>query len=308
MLKAANVLLRRTPAAALDRFPSVYRNIVSQPRSDNFTTASAPTRAPRAEALFHLSLNDHQPTTILLLHGLLSSHREWTYVTPGLSSYHLLVPDLPAHSSSADITPFTIAHAASLVASLLDSHARSTPCHVVGLSAGGFVALGLAKARPELVQSLFVTGVGGAAARRWLMAAAPYVVTAAVTLQSVLPDALNDFMVRKMEMKIPDGLQREIYSNLKFAMVKQAYASIADYGGGEPLPMRTLAVAGGRQDDVEGTRRLGHVLRTGCAESRAAVVHGAVHAWDLQWPELFARGVEAWVEGRELPGEFRELS
>jgi pimeloyl-ACP methyl ester carboxylesterase len=242
------------------------------------------------------------------LHGLSSSHLEWTYVTPRLSSYHLLIPDLPAHSSSTHITPFTIPYAASLVASLLESHAHSTPCHVVGLSAGGFVALALAKARPELVQSLFVTGVGGIAARRWLMAAAPYLVTAIVKLQSVLPEFLNDYIMRKMGMKRPDGLQRDILNNAKFSMVKQAYASIADYGNGEPLPMRTLAVAGAKQDDVAGTGRLGHVLRIGCEESRAVVIDGALHAWNLQWPELFARGITAWIEGRELPVEFRELT
>jgi hypothetical protein len=37
------------------------------------------------------------------------------------------------------------------------------------------------------------------------------------------------------------------------------------------------------------------------------VVKGAVHAWNLQMPEVFAEGVRAWVEGRELPGEFEIL-
>lgn len=269
--------------------------------------AAPPTTSLGSKRLFHLSLNDQQPTTVVLLHGLLSSHLEWTYVIQGLSSYHLLVPDLPSHSSSAEIAPFVIPYAASLVASLLISHARSTPCHVVGLSAGGFVALELAKSYPELVQTLFVTGVGGIAQRRWLMAAAPYMLTAVVKVQSVLPDVLNKYMAGKMGMKMPDGVQRAIFDNLRFSMVKQAYASIAEYGDGEPLPMRTLAVAGGKQDDVEGTRRLGHVLRIGCEDSRAVVVDGAVHAWDLQWPELFARGAQAWIERRELPVEFREL-
>jgi pimeloyl-ACP methyl ester carboxylesterase len=269
--------------------------------------ASARAPTPSSETLFHLSLNDHQPTTILLLHGLLSSHLEWTYVTPGLSSYHLLIPDLPAHSSSPDIIPFTIPHAASLVAALLKSHAKSTPCHVVGLSLGGFIAIALANAHPELVQSLFITGVGGVAEKKWLLAAAPYVVTAVVKVQSVLPEFVNDYVIRKMGMKIPDGLQSDIYNNLKFSMVNQAYASIASCGYGERLQVRTLVVAGGKQDDVEGTRKLGRDLRLGCQESRSVVVNGAVHAWDVQWPELFTSGVEAWVERRELPGEFREL-
>jgi hypothetical protein len=89
-------------------------------------------------------------------------------------------------------------------------------------------------------------------------------------------------------------------------MVKQAYASIANCGESEPLPMRTLVVAGGRQDDVKGTRKLGCVLKLGNEESRAVVVDGALHAWNLQWPELFARRIITWIEGRELPAEFKE--
>ena len=91
------------------------------------------------------------------------------------------------------------------------------------MSAGGFVALELAKSRPDLVQSLFVTGAAGFAGRNWLMTAAPYMVTVMVKLQSMLPNALNSFVVRKMGMRIPDTLQRDIYDNLEFSMVKQAY-------------------------------------------------------------------------------------
>ena len=139
------------------------------------------------------------------------------------------------------------------------------------------------------------------------MAVAPYILFPVVKLQSVLPDSVNNYVARRMGMRIPDGLHREIYANAKFSVVKQAYASIADYGEGCPLPMRTLVVAGGRLDDVEGTRRLGQVLRGGCDESRAFVMDGAVHAWNLQWPKLFAEGIKAWIERRELPEEFKEL-
>lgn len=170
MFRATNGPLRRAFSAALRRVPSIHRYISSQARHHRGAIASAQAPTPGSEILFHLCLNDHQPTTILLLHGLLSSHLEWTYVTPGLSSYHLLIPDLPAHSSSPDIIPFTIPHAASLVAALLKSHAKSTPCHVVGLSLGGFIAIALANAHPELVQSLPITGVGGVAEKNgsWL--------------------------------------------------------------------------------------------------------------------------------------------
>jgi hypothetical protein len=122
------------------------------------------------------------------------------------------------------------------------------------------VALELARAHPKLVQGLFVTGVGGFAGRRWLMAMAPYVLFPMVRLQNVLPASLNDYLLRRMGMRIPQGLQEDIYGNAKFSMLKQAYTSIVDYGDGVPLLMRTLVVAGGRQDDVEGDAKIGASL------------------------------------------------
>jgi pimeloyl-ACP methyl ester carboxylesterase len=112
-----------------------------------------------SEQLFHLSLNDDKPRTILLLHGLMSSHREWAKITPSLSEYHLLIPDLPGHRSSDHLGPFTLSNASELVARLIRAYAHNSQCHVAGFSGGGFVAVELANRHPELVQSLFISGV-----------------------------------------------------------------------------------------------------------------------------------------------------
>ena len=106
---------------------------------------------------------------------------------------------------------------------------------------------------------------------------------------------------------MPEGLQRDIRANAKFTMVRQGYSSIAEYGDGNPLAMRPMAVAGGGRMILRGREDWGRFLRGGCEESRAFVVDGALHAWNLQWPELFARGINAWAEKKALPGEFKKL-
>jgi hypothetical protein len=71
---------------------------------------------------------------------------------------------------------------------------------------------------------------------------------------------------------------------------------------------RVMLVAGGKNDDVEATQTAGQMIKEKCPGSRAFVIKNAVHAWDLQFPELFAQGVRAWVEEvDELPAEFVEL-
>ena len=109
--------------------------------------------------LFHITLNDDKPDTILLLHGLMCSHREWTRIASSLYKYHLLIPDLPGHCSSDNLGPFTLSRASELVGNLIRVHAHNSSCHVVGFSGGGFVAVELANRYPELVQSLMVSGV-----------------------------------------------------------------------------------------------------------------------------------------------------
>lgn len=71
---------------------------------------------------------------------------------------------------------------------------------------------------------------------------------------------------------------------------------------------RVMLVAGGKTDDVESTKTMGQIIKKKCPASRAFVVRQAVHGWDLQYPELFAQGVRAWVEGEDtLPKDFEEL-
>ena len=69
------------------------------------------------------------------------------------------------------------------------------------------------------------------------------------------------------------------------------------------IEVRVLSVSGEKDDDLRSARKMGRVLR----EGSAVVVRGAVHAWDLQFPELFAKGILAWVKGEELPSEFEAL-
>jgi hypothetical protein len=40
---------------------------------------------------------------------------------------------------------------------------------------------------------------------------------------------------------------------------------------------------------------------------KAYVVRKAVHGWDLQFPELFAEGIRAWVLDEDMPVEYEEL-
>lgn len=106
------------------------------------------------------SLNPSREKTILL-HSGYHSHREYALVAPHISSYHLIIPDLPLHGcgTSRNI-PFSPTHTAALLADLIAKESKSDKAHVVGISMGGYIALYLAATHPNVVESVFVSGCG----------------------------------------------------------------------------------------------------------------------------------------------------
>ena len=113
--------------------------------------------------LYFTSLNPLASRTLLLLHGSFSSHREWDLVSTHLSSYHLLVPDLPAHSRSTSANiPFAIPNTAALLADLITKRAKNGRADIVGMSLGGYTAIYMAQKYPNLVRTggLFLSGCG----------------------------------------------------------------------------------------------------------------------------------------------------
>jgi hypothetical protein len=78
-------------------------------------------------------------------------------------------------------------------------------------------------------------------------------------------------------------------------------------GLSERVMARTCVVAGILDDGEKDCLERGKQLRKGNLLSMAFKVEGKRHAWDLQDPELFARGIRAWVEHEELPEEFIAL-
>lgn len=250
------------------------------------------------------SHNDDQPTTIVLLHGLTSCRLSWDHLLPYLSQYHILVPDLPSHSGSAHIKPFTIPSSANLVASLIRDHAHNGRAHIVGLSLGGFVGRHLAQTHPEIVLSLFATGAVG---RRegWLFSR-PKLLATLYEAQSLPPIFITRAITSWMGLDVPKELSIEMRKNDTLALAQQAFVSMREVDDAVEIKVRTLGIAGGKQDFREGTRKWGEALRRGNPKSKACVIEGALHWWSRQWPELFAKTVVVWIEEEPLPEELIE--
>jgi pimeloyl-ACP methyl ester carboxylesterase len=271
------------------------------------------TDSPREEQLYCLELNISSPTTIVLIHGLFSSHIEWEYVTPHLQDYHLLVIDSAGHSKSSHLLPATIPAAADHVAALIRSRAHNGRAHVVGMSTGGFIAQNLAHRHPSLILSAMASGScpweGGAK----YLGSRPSLFWYLLYPMDVMPYSVYIWLTKKMGLLPHEELHAEVLRNKRWEVTRDMVSSIVESGWEDVRGVkgvRTLAVAGAnpaKSDDVEGARKMGTIWKeNGQDMNKVVVIDEAVHAWDLQLPELFAKVIAAWVENKPLPEECKE--
>jgi len=106
---------------------------------------------------------DGDGPAVLLLHGLGGDHSVWNAEIGPLSrAFRVTAPDLRGHGRSAnpDGSTYSFAELEGDLLALLDK-ASPEPVHLVGLSAGGFLALKFAIDYPARIRSLVV--ISGAA-------------------------------------------------------------------------------------------------------------------------------------------------
>nr|WP_295887901.1 alpha/beta hydrolase [uncultured Devosia sp.] len=90
---------------------------------------------------------------LLLLHGYSDSSRSFSLLQPWLSTYRLVMPDLPGHGASLAGEDMTVAGIADDVAELLPALGIDR-CIVIGHSMGAMVGMALSALLPETIGAL----------------------------------------------------------------------------------------------------------------------------------------------------------
>lgn len=274
---------------------------------------------PAATSLSFTSWNEEKPVTIVLLHGGFTCRLEFALVLPHLNDFHILLPDLPLHSASRHIKPGTTENSALHVAQLIRSHAHGAKAHIVGVSMGGYIGQCLALDQPDLVLSLFVTGAAPLAGERLFMARWKRVTYYSMRLMlHWLPTWVFQYQSSSLGLRLSDELIAETRDNTTWELVEDMFPWILSFNLDHvhQLRVRVLSIAGAKGDDVPTIERTADTLRSRKTDkgepwpedgSGAIVLRDAAHGWDLQFPELFAQGVSAWVCSEKLPQEFERL-
>ncbi|CCT73510.1 uncharacterized protein FFB20_11605 [Fusarium fujikuroi] len=253
---------------------------------------ASPEATEAEQELFFVSLNQDKPITAILLHGLLNSHLEWSYVIPCLSDYHIIAPDISER-----------------VALLIRRHAHDGRAHVVGLSMGAFITLRISRQHPELVLSAIVTA-GHPMEGHWAWVVRHPSITyyAMLVLLGLVPAWLYMLVaVKGRGMRRHKELLEEMRHNRRWEVICAVDTGLLELKWEDirTLPVKTLAIAAEGIDDVEAVRRMGREMPI--EGSLGAVVRGAVHTWNLQKPKLFSDVVRAWIEQSALPERLKIL-
>ncbi len=107
---------------------------------------------PTALTLHHTGA--HTKSALLFLHGFLGSHEDWQAVADSLKDcFYCITVDLPGHGASVGLhnDAYEFEQTARL---LVDSFLTVKPCHLIGYSMGGRLALYIAAIYPEIAKSL----------------------------------------------------------------------------------------------------------------------------------------------------------
>lgn len=260
------------------------------------------------ELLPHSTIFAENLETILLIHGACVDRDDWNLVTPHLRhGYHILLPDLPRHGAAQIWKPFSLDHAADLLAKLIDTQALGGRAHVVGHSLGASVALCLAAKYPQFVKSMVISGFCKLP-RSALTPYLPYLIWVTQRIENAVPRSLMRWAtdgcdIQKADLsKVDVALTREIFVN-----------SLSPEEWPAAWPARTLVIAATKgglvptNDNEESARKvykIGHGLNS---ETRGVKHPKMRHPWNRQDPVLFAEVVRAWIRKEDLPEGFEAL-
>jgi len=232
--------------------------------------------------------------------------RLWSGHISSLTSPNITAssPDLPSHGP--DSTPsshnaslehtFSIPRSSDPLADLICKHARNGQAHVIGLSLGGYNALHLAAHQPSIVLSVFASG----SSLRVDINKVPTIVlvgtfSVSMTLIHWMPKTWFLKGCGWQNCNIPDELyETPLVTSRRKGIGSAIMGSLVNESGPKVLgkiQARTAIIAGAKQDDLKATREAGKGITAD--GSVVCVVKHVGHAWDLEDPVLFARGVDA---------------
>jgi pimeloyl-ACP methyl ester carboxylesterase len=240
--------------------------------------------------------------SILFLHGGGVGGWSWRpQIEAFQADYHLLVPDLPEHGQSLEVTPFSMTDAAARMAELIHKRAHGGHAHVVGLSLGAQVGVALLAVAGRLVDRALLSGT--------LLRPLPGGSLIEPTLWLYAPFKNIPYLIRlnQQSLGVPAAYSAEFAQDTRRSTTRaltnilKANMAFREPPGLTRLKNPTLVLVGEKEPSL--MRRSARQLAASMTGATAYMVQGMIHNWPLASPDLFNRTLRAWLTEQPLPAE-----
>ena len=223
---------------------------------------------------------------LLLLHGGFATIETWRGQAPALAErYRVYLPERRGHGRTPDVEgPTGFGIMARDTIAFMEALAIG-PAHVVGWSDGGYVALELALARPDLVRRLVLIGTAANTAG--------YTAETRADNEHLTPDSLPPFIRKAYDRLSPDGPEHFpiVFEKLATVWRTEPDHALADLGA---LTMPTLILLG----DHDGlTVEHAAAMLQAIPRAELAVIPGASHGLLFEKPDLANRLILDFLAG-----------
>lgn len=203
---------------------------------------------------------------LILLHGGFATIETWRGQAPVFAErYRVYLPERRGHGRTADVEgPMGFGLMARDTIAFMEALAIG-PAHIVGWSDGGYVAMELALARPDLVRRLVLVGTAANAEG--------YTAETREGNEHLTPDSLAPFVRKAYDRLSPDGPEHFpiVFEKLAKVWRTEPHHALADL---QALTMPTLLLVGDHDDlTVEHAAAMLHAI----PHAELAVIPGASH-------------------------------
>lgn len=245
----------------------------------------------------------NSPETIVFIHGAGLSYRAWLPIIEQLDDFRCLAVDLPEHGKSTE-SSFTLDNASREVSEVIRTLVPNGKAVVVGHSMGGAVILTLLGTHPEVLSSAIITGSADYQAPWLVNISLPFAWLASLmSTRGLIRWTLKTYHVpRAYYPLLFDDLWK---ASKNYPLDKRLLRSLTWLKMPDQFPVPLLACTGEKEPEI--ARNTVRRLKKHYSNVKGFQVPGGTHMWPLQFPELFARMVRAWVMQKPLPQELRPL-
>ena len=244
---------------------------------------------------------DPRAPGLVLVHGTRMAGAYWQGHLATLSArFHVVTPDLPGHGARRE-EPFTHAGALETIRAAIATCAGGKAV-VLGHSLGGFLAMDLAAASPELFDGLVLMGCSAIARGAKTL---PYRLALAL-LPLFSEKTLARWNDRLLRHRYPAAfVEPQIAAGCGFGAIGPAWRAVL--GRDHTLGLRRfpapVLVLNGARDPV--FRLAERRFVRACPHARLCVIPGASHLCNLDRPAAFEAAVRTFVESVAAPAQNR---